>query len=148
MFHRPEPRLADASNLTIDVCPSILQKSFEYEEPYMGRKGISRRDCLALFGASAAAAMTPAFGQAGRTSSKGSAQEATLRDAKVATQSEIEELKELSAQRSFAPTPVQLRPEYAAGPFSGGQEIQLREGWEFVGAKDNDPPGQYASGSS
>lgn len=114
----------------------------------MGRKGISRRECLTLFGASAAAAITPAFGQAGKTSSKVSALESTLQDTKVATQSEMEELKELAGQRSFAPTPVQSRPEYvAASPSSGGQEIQLREAWEFVGANDNDPPGQYASAS-
>ena len=36
----------------------------------MARKGISRRDCLALLGAGAAAAITPASGKTNQTAAK------------------------------------------------------------------------------
>ena len=67
---------------------------------------------------------------------------------KVATQSEMEALKELAGQRLYAPTPVQLRPEYNQGATNGGCEIVLRDGWELLGADDTLAPGQYAPGGA
>jgi beta-mannosidase len=110
----------------------------------MSQKGISRRDCLALLGAGVAAFVSPVAGQTARTG----VEEPSQQSGKVAVQSEIEELKELGAQRVYAPTPVQSRPEYVAGhPGGGGLEMQLRDGWELLGAEDTLAPGQYASGS-
>ncbi|MGB8011881.1 MAG: sugar-binding domain-containing protein [Terriglobales bacterium] len=113
----------------------------------MSRRGISRRDCLALLGAGAAAAITPAVAESGQTTAKTPAEESSRRGGKVAIQSEMEELKELSAQRAYAPTPVQSRPEYAAASQSGGGgwQMHLREGWELLGAEDTLAPGHYPS---
>jgi len=112
----------------------------------MSRERLSRRDCLALLGAGAAAALTPriAKGDAGATQAANPNQLAST----IATQSLQEQIKELSAQRVFAPTPVQARPEYAAGSPSGagGWQINLRDGWELIEADDAYLPGQYPSG--
>ena len=109
----------------------------------MGTKGLSRRDCLALLAASAAAAVTPAIGQ---SSPQATQSQTNGQLPKLAMQSEMETLKELAAQRVYAPTPVQSRPEYKKGPANGGSEIQLRDGWELLGADDTLTPGQYAPG--
>jgi beta-mannosidase len=116
----------------------------------MTRKGISRRDCLALLGASAAAAITPAAGQASQTVAKPAAGEDPNRTtAKVAIQSELEEIKELGLQRVYAPSPVQARPSYTTtqSASGGGWEIELRDGWELSAAEATMPPGQYGSDS-
>jgi len=110
----------------------------------MSKKGISRRSCLALLGAGAAAVITPAIGETSQKSSKTTSQESKTEVARVATQSEIEELKELGAQRNYAPTPVQTRPEFTSTQ-QVGCEIPLRDGWEIVGADNSNPPGQYPS---
>ena len=81
----------------------------------MGRERISRRDCLALLGAGAAAALTPATAYSGQSADKVLPPDSGRHGGPIAVQSLLEELKELSAQRVFAPTPVELRPEYAAG---------------------------------
>jgi len=111
----------------------------------MGTKGLSRRECLAFLGASAAAAVTPAMGQSSQTPAKS---QTNGQLPKVATQSEMEALKELGGQRVYAPTPVQSRPEYNKGATDGGCEIELRDGWELLGADDALAPGQYAPGGA
>ncbi len=111
----------------------------------MSSGGISRRRCLALIGAGAAASVTSAFGDTGQATPK-SAVEPT-----VAPQSLLEELKELGAARVFAPTPVQLRPEHGASTASEAQgfgQITLREGWQLLGADDRLAPGHYSSDSA
>src|ERR1700678_2248706 len=98
----------------------------------MSAAEISRRDCLALLGAGAAAALTPVVAETGQTGAKAAAPDSGRQDGAVAVQSLLEGLKELSAQRVFAPTPVQSRPEYTiASPsgISGGSQITFREGW-------------------
>ena len=116
----------------------------------MSRARISRRDCLALLGAGAAAALTPAVVEAGQTAGKPVAPDSGWQGGTVAVQSVLEELKELSAQRVFAPTPVQSRLEYAAGGqpgTGGGWQMNLRDAWELLGSDDALPAGQYASDS-
>jgi beta-mannosidase len=108
----------------------------------MGRKEISRRECLSWFGMGAVSVVTPALGQSAAKPTATSMPNAM--DEKISTQSELEELKELLAQRSFAPTPVQVRPDYTqSGQNLAGEQIQLRDGWELLGAQDNDPLGRY-----
>jgi beta-mannosidase len=112
----------------------------------MRGKGVSRRDCLSFLGAGAVAAVTPAVAQKKASLAGPSPHEQLGEPAKVALQSEMEELKELGAQRVYAPTPVQSRPEYVvSADASGGQEINLRDEWELTGAHETDPPGQYSS---
>src|SRR5579872_1966052 len=107
----------------------------------MSGKRISRRDWLAILGGSTAALVTPAFGQAGQTK-----RELTANPGKVARQSEIEELKELAAQRMYAPTPVQIRPQLKdADHHAGGYEMDLRGGWELVGADERVLAGEYSA---
>lgn len=109
----------------------------------MGSKGVSRRDWLMMLGAGAAAAIAPAVGETHQTAGKSGAKELNRT---VASQSEIEELKELSAQRVYALTPVQSRPEYAGAQTGGGVwEMQLRDGWELLGAEDNVAAGAYTA---
>jgi beta-mannosidase len=113
----------------------------------MGSDKLSRRDCLTLFGMGAVSVVNPAFAQAGKSPTGGAPPgQKIIAEGKVSSQSETEEAKELLAQRSFAPTPVQSRPEYdASSETLGGQQIQLRDGWELFGADDHDPLGQYPS---
>lgn len=114
----------------------------------MGKERISRRDCLALLGASAAAVLAPAASYARQDPDKTAAVGARRAGGPVAVQSLLEEIKELSAQKNFAPTPVQLRPEFTAGqPSNGGWQITLTEGWELLGSDDSLLPGQYPSNS-
>jgi beta-mannosidase len=111
----------------------------------MGGREISRREWLALLGMGVATAVAPAVAQTGKSS--GATQDGRAQDERISTQSELEELKEFLAQRSFAPTPVQLRPEYTpSGQNALGQQILLRDGWELLGADDNGPLGQYEAG--
>jgi beta-mannosidase len=112
----------------------------------MSSDRISRREWLTLFGMGAVSVVTPAFAQAGRSTAAATTPEQKLQQGRVSSQSEGEEAKEFLAQRSFAPTPVQSRLEYDASSADlGGQEIQLRDGWELLGAEDHDPLGQYPS---
>ena len=115
----------------------------------MGRERISRRDCLALLGAGAAAALSPATAYSGQSTDKVLPPDSSRHRGPIAVQSLLEELKELGAQRVFAPTPVELRPEYAAGQSGagGGWQITLADGWELCGADDTLLPGQYPSNS-
>ena len=76
--------------------------------------GISRRHCLALLGAGAAAALTSAVGETGQATPKAAVEESARQRRHSRMQSPLEELKELGAARVFAPTPVQSRPEGAA----------------------------------
>jgi beta-mannosidase len=110
----------------------------------MGGKRISRRDWLALLGGSAAAVITPGFGQTAEMSTQSTSQSG----GKIATQSEMEELKELAAQRAYAPTPVQTRPQFdRVGQRGSGSEMDLREGWELLGAEDGVMAGEYSPDS-
>jgi beta-mannosidase len=111
----------------------------------MSSGGISRRHCLALLGAGAAAAVRSAVGETIQTTTK-SAAPASGQTGTVAVQSLMEELKELGAQRVYAPTPVQWRSEYAATgqPSAGGWQINLRDGWEMLASDDALVPGQYS----
>lgn len=113
----------------------------------MGRERISRRDCLALLGVGAAAALTPATAYPDQSSGKVLPPDSSSHGAQVAVQSLLEELKELGAQRVFAPTPVQARAEYVTGQSTGagGWQITLAGGWELSGADDTLAPGQYPS---
>ena len=116
----------------------------------MSRAGISRRHCLALLGAGAAAALSSAAGETSQTTAKAAAEESARQGATVAMQSALEELKELGAARVYAPTPVQSRPEGAAtdqSAFGGGWQMNLRDGWELLESDDSLAPGQYAPDS-
>jgi len=110
---------------------------------------MSRRDCLALLGAGAVASLGSAVGETSQTAAKTAPEATGRRPGTVAIQSAQEELKELGALplRVFAPTPVQLRPEYAAVGKSGGGgwQMNLQDGWELLEADDSLPPGQYAA---
>jgi beta-mannosidase len=113
----------------------------------MGKARISRRDCLALLGGGAAAVLTPGIAEAAQTAPKAAASDSNRQSGTVAVQSLLEEIKELSAQRVFAPTPVQPRPEYIAGAQSGASGVQMdfHDGWELQAADEALPPGQYSS---
>jgi len=116
----------------------------------MKRSGISRRDCLALLGAGAAATISTAMGETKLTAAKAGVGDSAQRHSSIAMQSAQEELKELGAVplRAYAPTPVQSRPEQTAASLGGGGwQINLREGWEMVETDDALPPGQYAADS-
>src|SRR5271156_2155539 len=114
----------------------------------MGGKGISRRHCLALLGAGAAATLTSAVAQTNQPAGKTTGSEPGGRAGTIANQSLSEEVKELNAQRVYAPSPVQLRPEYSAAMQSAtGWQMNLRDGWELLATDDALPPGQYSSDS-
>ena len=116
----------------------------------MSRAGISRRHCLALLGAGAAAALSSAAGETGQTTAKAAVEESGRQGGTVAMQSALEELKELGTARVYAPTPVQSRPEGAAGDQSavgGGWQMSLRDRWELLESDDSLAPGQYAPDS-
>lgn len=115
----------------------------------MSKARISRRDCLALLGGGAAAVLAPGVAEAAQIAPKAAAPDSSSQNGTVAVQSLLEEIKELSAQRVFAPTPVQARPEYTAGAPSGtggGLQMNFHDGWELQAVDDALPPGQYSSG--
>ncbi len=115
----------------------------------MGHRGISRRDCLTLLGAGAAAAITPVVGHTSEDATPQTALRSQAVASKVATQSETEQLRELLAQRVFAVTPVQARAAYNSPESANcGQEIVLRDGWELLGANNSVIPGEYSSDSN
>lgn len=107
----------------------------------MGGKPISRRDWLALLGGGAAVVITPSFGQ---QTPEIKADSRSTNAGKVAAQSSTEELKELAAQRVYASTPVQPRPGFDGASQSGGWEMDLRDGWELLGADDSIIAGEYS----
>lgn len=112
----------------------------------MGSRGISRRACLTLLGAGAAAAITPAVGRTDEKAISQNSMGGQTPVGKLATQSEMEELKELLAQRVYAVTPVQARAVHSSpGPAGSGQEIVLGNGWELLGADNTIMPGDYSS---
>jgi len=114
----------------------------------MSKARISRRDCLALLGGGAAAVLTPGVAEAAQGAPKAAAaSDSNRQSGTVAVQSLLEEIKELSAQRVFAATPVQARPDYVAGAQSGASGVQMdfRDGWELQATDEALPPGQYSS---
>jgi beta-mannosidase len=114
----------------------------------MGRKGISRRHCLALLGAGAAATLTSAVAQTNQPAGTTTGSELGQRSGTIANQSLSEEVKELNAQRVYAPSPVQSRPEYSAATRSAAAcQMNLRDGWELLATDDALPPGQYSADS-
>jgi len=113
----------------------------------MSKARISRRDCLALLGGGATAVLTPGVSEAAQIAPKAAASDSNRQSGTVAVQSLLEEIKELSAQRVFAPTPVQPRPEYITGAqyVASGVQMDFHDGWELQAADEALPPGQYAS---
>jgi len=113
----------------------------------MSKKPISRRDCLTILGASAAAVLVPGKAESRQSAAKVATVDSGQATGRVAVQSLLEELKELGAQRVFAPTPVQSRaelPERDQPASVGGWQMNLRDGWELMAAEDALLPGQYS----
>jgi beta-mannosidase len=103
----------------------------------------SRRRCLLLLGGGAATAFGARAASFGQSAVKTAPIPPNRQQRDIATQSVLENLKEFGNAHVYAPTPVQLRPEYIPASKNAFGQLTLQADWELSAADNSRIPGQY-----
>lgn len=107
------------------------------------RNELSRRRCLLLLGSGAATVLGASVGVFGQVTGKAFGSQPHEQGGSIAAQSVAETLKELGTSHVYAPTPVQIRPDYTTAAGQAFSQMALDDDWELAAADGGRIPGQY-----